>query len=179
MHPKRTRTFTYARQPQCPQNTTTLIPDTHNSNVENRGAEPFVRVSWDKVLDLVAEELTSPAYLGQRQGLHPKPDDRKIQPGGWDEIASFKGLAEDAAVAAGDRLAAGPQSFTLFFRGYEGAPVFSVVGREKQLPLPLVPCNECHQPDPLVRIGLKQMRKPSRTVTRGALTVKRDAVPIK
>ncbi len=35
-----------------------------------------------------------------------------------------------------------------FFKGYEGTPVFSVVGREKKLPLPLLPCSKCHQPDP-------------------------------
>ncbi len=40
------------------------------------------------------------------------------------------------------------ESKVSFFKGYEGSPVFSVVGREKKLPLPLLPCSKCHQPDP-------------------------------
>lgn len=34
------------------------------------------------------------------------------------------------------------------FQGYEDASDFSVVAREEELPLPLFPCSECHQPDP-------------------------------
>lgn len=33
-----------------------------------------------------------------------------------------------------------------YFQGYEGAPLFSVVSREDKLPL--LPCEQCHQPDP-------------------------------